>query len=73
MPKPNFQQVTIQALPCLACLIRCAKRRLSVRTERRVNKGPGSAAQTPLLQESAPVLQVRVKLITTILLKQCSH
>lgn len=62
-----------RALPSVSCLIQRARTRLSARTERRVNKGPGSAAQTPLLQESAPVLQVRVKLITTILLKQCSH
>lgn len=36
-----------QALPCHLCLLQCAKRRLSAQTERRVNKGPGSAAQTP--------------------------
>lgn len=62
-----------QALPHLSFPVRCMKKTLSVCAERRVNTGPGSAAQTPLLQESAPALQVRVKLITTILFKQCSH
>lgn len=71
--KKSLSSLQTKHFPIFPSPVRCMKKTLSVCAERRVNTGPGSAAQTPLLQESAPALQVRVKLITTILFKQCSH